>query len=344
MGDRENLFYKLLIFRSRGIGAVKYHELIRDSGSAEAAVESLHVSGELMDSVKREIELAESIGVKYLTDDSDLFPEIYKSVRNHAPIISVRGNINTLKKKTVGIVGTRHASAAGIKFTSTLAHEFSSNGFAVVSGMAMGTDTAAHSGALLNSGDSETIAVLAGGVDYIWPSENEKLYREILMRGAVISDMPVGFVPVASNFIARNRIVAGISERLILGEADEKSGSVTTANFALEYGRQLWAIPGHPSDERSVGPNRFIANGLAKLCGGSNDFFANNVSDDHKKHQTSNKEILSNELLDLIGSIPVSEDVLTNIVKKNISQISSELVVLELNGLIKKTAFGYVRV
>jgi DNA processing protein len=238
------------------------------------------------------------------------------------------------------MVGTRHATAAGMEFMSELAHEFAKRGYAVVSGMAMGTDSAAHNGALRDSGDSQTIAVLAGGVDYIWPLENEKLYHEIIERGCVVSDMPVGFKPVANNFISRNRVVAGLSSELILGEADEKSGSVATANFVLELGRRLWAIPSHPSDERSVGPNRFIASGSAKLCSGASDFFASSS----KKNGGKEKNETTSMRFDLIGSVPVSENVLTGLVKKSISEIAPELVRLELDGLVKKTSGGYVRV
>lgn len=334
------LYYKLLLLRTKGIGAVKYGELIKDCGSAEAAVESIQVSGGLMDTVKREMDLAESLGIKYISDDSDEFPQSYKNIHAHAPIISVRGNAKTLLKKTVGIVGTRHATAFAMNFISNLASEFAKRDYAVVSGMAMGTDTAAHKGALSDSGDSVTIAVLAGGVDYVWPKENEKLYSEMMERGCVISDMPVGFKPIANNFIARNRIVAGISEIMILGEADEKSGSVATANFAIEAGIPLWAIPGHPADERSAGPNRFIKNGMAKLCVGAEDFFQ--ICD--KKNLKTKYENVETELLDFIGSAPVSESVLTSLAKKNISEIKSRLVVLELSGLVKKVDGGYVRV
>ena len=336
----DDLFYQLLVFRSKGIGAIKYHELIEDCGGPEAAVEYLQVSGELMDSVRREIDLAEQLGIKYIADDSPDFPAAYKSVRNHAPILSFLGNIKTFSKKTAGMVGTRHATAHGMKFMSELAHEFAKRGHAVVSGMAMGTDSAAHSGALLDAGDLATIAVLAGGVDYIWPKENKKLYREIIERGLVLSDMPPGFVPVANNFIARNRVVAGLSEILILGEADEKSGSVATANMTLEIGRPLWAIPGHPSDGRSAGPNRFIAEGKAKLCSGAGDFFQS-AEKNAKKNQSENSKSI---LLNLIGSVPVSESVLTSLAKKNISETLAELVVLELSGRVKKVDGGYVRV
>jgi DNA processing protein len=152
--------------------------------------------------------------------------------------------------------------------------------------------------------------------------------------------MPVGFKPAQNNFIARNRVVAGLSSRLVLGEADEKSGSVATANFILELGRELWAIPSHPSDGRSAGPNRLIAEGRAKLCSGAADFF--NVPQKKNGGKEKNKD--PSGLLDFIGGVPVSENVLTGLVKKSVSEIASELVLLELDGLVKKTGGGYVRV
>ena len=334
----ESLFARLLIFRSKGIGAIKYHELIKDFGGPEGAVRALAVSGDLIDSVRNEIDMAMRLGVKYITDDMPEFPAHYKSLRGHSPILSVRGDIKTLSKKTVGIVGTRHASAAGIKFTTELATEFAKHGFAVVSGMAMGTDTAAHKGALNAESDAATIAVLAGGVDYIWPLENERLYHQIIERGAIVSDMPVGYVPVANNFIARNRIVAGLSERLILGEADAKSGSVATAEMALEAEVPLWAIPSHPSDERSVGPNRFIKDGRAKLVSGIFDFFG------VARGEKSPSKKTESDLLNFIGAVPVSESVLTSLAKKNIQEVTSELIRLELLDLVKKTEGGFVRV
>ena len=334
----EDLFARLLIFRSKGIGATKYHELICDFGGPEGAIKEISVSGELIDSVRREIDMAMSLGITYITDDMPEFPLHYKALGSHAPILSVRGNIKTLSMKTVGIVGTRHASAAGIKFTSELAGEFAQRGFVIVSGMAMGTDTAAHRGALRIGDNIVTLAVLAGGVDYIWPLENERLYYEIIERGAIVSDMPVGYIPVAKNFIARNRIVAGLSESLILGEADEKSGSVATAQMALQAGRPLWAIPSHPSDERGAGPNRFIKEGRAKLLGHVYDFFGS-VAD-----STETIKKIDSSLIDFIGALPVSVSVLTSLAKKNIQEVSAELIRLELLDLIRKTDGGYVRV
>ncbi|MDR1027758.1 MAG: DNA-protecting protein DprA [Rickettsiales bacterium] len=335
-----DLFNKLLIIRTRGIGAVKYRELIDAFGGAEGAVEELRIAGDQIDSVRREIDLAMSLGIKYIDDDAPEFPAIYKSAKNHSPVLAVRGCEAALAKVSVGIVGTRHATAAAMRFTSELAGEFARRNICVVSGMAMGTDSAAHAGALSVAGEN-TIAVLAGGADYIWPLENEKLYYEIIERGAIVSDQATGYKPVANNFIARNRVVAGLSEKLILGEADEKSGSVATAGFALELGRALWAIPGHPSDGRSAGPNRFIAEGAAKLCRGAVDFFQ--FAEKTTGQRPAAKEGQS-ALLDLIGNIPANENVLASLAKKSVSEILAELVVLELGGMVRKTAGGFVRV
>ena len=184
-----------------------------------------------------------------------------------------------------------------------------------------------------------TVAVLAGGVDYIWPVENERLYYEILERGVVVSDMPVGFVPKGTNFVQRNRIIAGIGEKLILSEADSNSGSMKTAEFAQEYGRKIYAIPSHPADSRAVGPNSLIRSGAAILCMGATDFFTekNSVKKTEKTRESENP------ILDKIGTVPVSESVLAEIVGKSILEIKRELVMLELQGLIRKCDSGYVR-
>jgi DNA processing protein len=251
----------------------------------------------------------------------------------------VRGNIETLKRESVAMVGTRHATATGMNFMADMAYEFAKHAIPVVSGMAMGTDSAAHRGALRANGNMNTIAVLAGGVDYIWPVENERLYHEILERGVIVSEMPIGFMPVGSNFVQRNRIIAGICSKLIVGEADSQSGSMKTAGFAHEYGRKIYAIPSHPADSRAVGPNSLIRSRVAILCQGVQDFFKNAIPD----KKTEKKFESENILLDNIGTVPVSESVLAEIVGKNISEIKRDLVVLELQGLIQKNDSGYVR-
>ncbi len=338
-----DLFEKLLILRTPRVGPVRYNELMGRFGTAAAAIDFLGADDALRDAVRREMDRAAELNIHYISDTDVLYPAALKDVKNHPPVITVRGNLTALQKDAVAMVGTRHATAAGMRLVADLANRFADNNYAVVSGMAIGTDTGAHRGALRASGDAVTIAVLAGGVDYIWPLENESLYHEILARGAVISEMPVGFVPVAQNFVQRNRWVAALAQQLILGEADIKSGSMTTARFAYDFGRMIYAIPSHPTDSRSVGPNTLIREGIAKLCMGVDDFFVV----DKKENQNKKIEIKiekENSILDKIGTVPVSESVLAEIVKKTISEIKSELVVLELQGLVRKVDSGYVRV
>ena len=331
------LLNKLLILRMPGVGAVRYNKLLEEYGDVASVVDSLNLDSEYVDSVKREIDRANDLGIKYICDDDALYPTNLLNVKNHPPIISVRGNVETLKKKMVAMVGTRHATAAGIDFMSNMANVFAEHGFAVVSGMAMGIDSAAHMGALHVGGDSQTVAVLAGGVDYIWPLENENLYYEIMERGVLISEMPVGTNPVASNFIQRNHWIAALADLLIIGEADTKSGSMTTARFAIDYGKSVFAVPGHPSDPRSGGPNSLIKNGMATLCMSSKDFFDEEKEQNHKKNNA-----MENDVLDKIGMIPVSESVLAKLVKKTVPEIKADLVMLELQGLIRKVDAGYV--
>lgn len=337
-----DLFEKLLILRTQKIGPARYNDLVARFGSVVAAADSLKSDGAHVDMVRREMDMAAKLGIEYVADDDVRYPPALRMIKNHPPVISVRGNISTLSKPVVSMVGTRHATMAGMDFMAQLADSFASHGYAVASGMAMGTDTAAHRGALRAGVHDVTIAVLAGGVDYIWPLENESLYYEILERGCVVSEMPVGYKPIATNFVQRNRIVAGLCNTLILGEADMKSGSMTTARFAIEYGRHVYAIPSHPSDLRAFGPNSLIRSGNATLCMGVSDFFAS-VKNDAQNKKNEKKDDSKNSLIDVLGTIPVSESVLAEVVKKSVSEIKSELVVLELQGIVRKVDGGYVR-
>lgn len=339
-----DLFDKLLILRSPGVGPVAYEKLVKQFGSVKGAADTVRDNVDLCDSVMREIDAANKLNVHFVCDDDSLYPVSLRNAKGHPPVICVRGNLETLKRPMVGIVGTRHATAVGMRMVGELAESFAAHSVAVVSGMAIGTDTAAHVGALRTDGDMQTVAVLGGGVDYIWPLENESLYWKIVERGAVISEMPIGFVPRGTNFVQRNRWIAGLSQKLILSEADLKSGSMRTAQFALDLGRELWAIPSHPSDARAAGPNSLIASHMAKLCSGVTDFFGTCekvVENNGFDEKNSDSE---NNLLDALGTIPVSESVLADVVKKSISEIKRDLVVLELRGLIRKTDMGYVRI
>ncbi len=173
------------------------------------------------------------------------------------PLITVLGHAHLLRKEGISIVGTRNASANGMRFAARLAASCGDAGYVVVSGMARGIDTAANSAALKRG----SVAVLAGGVDHIYPYENRELYRKLSDNGAVVSEMGLGFVPTARHFPRRNRIIAGLTSGTLIVEAPRKSGAMITARYALEQGRDVFAVPGSPQDERSAGPNALLRDG-----------------------------------------------------------------------------------
>jgi DNA processing protein len=161
----------------------------------------------------------------------------------------------------VAIVGARNASALGRKFAFTLAQDLTQAGLAIASGLARGIDTAAHEGALKDG----TVAALAGGVDVVYPPENQKLYDAIRAEGAIISEMRLGEAPQARHFPRRNRLISGLARGLVVVEAAERSGSLITANYALEQGREVFAVPGSPLDPRAKGANRLIREGATLI-------------------------------------------------------------------------------
>ncbi len=327
---------RLTLIRMDGVGPVKYNQLINEFGSARSALDNLAIKDSLHDSVSREIELMNRKGSEFIFDDDPRYPVNLKSMHGHPPVISVLGNPDTLSKESVAMVGTRNASANGLKFMGQLSYEFAENGFLVVSGMAMGSDAAAHQGALKSSKNNVTVAVLAGGVDQPWPIENESLYKSIIERGCVISDMPIGTKPIAKYFVKRNQLVAGISNQMILGEATDKSGSMITANHMIKLSRPVFAIPSHPTDPRSFGPNSLIKSGQATLCMGITDFFKKDTKINEKKIQ------VESNILELLSQKPLSESEISLILNKNVSDIKKELVILEINGSIIRVEGGFI--
>jgi DNA processing protein len=185
------------------------------------------------------------------------YPPLLRAVEDAPPMISVLGSPHLLQKPMIALVGARNASLAGRKRAHRLAGELALGGYVVVSGLARGIDGAAHEGALSGG----TVAVLAGGVDHIYPPEHGDLYRRIAEAGAVLSEQAPGTVPQASFFPRRNRIISGMSLGVLVVEAGLKSGSLITARQALEQGREIFAVPGAPEDPRAAGPNSLIRQG-----------------------------------------------------------------------------------
>ncbi len=197
------------------------------------------------------------------------FPTGLRALDPPPPLIAVLGQLPLLKRDMVAVVGARNASALGIKFATRLAADLGAAGLAVVSGLARGIDHAAHRGALATG----TVAVVAGGVDVVYPPEHQMLYDEMKDRGALVSEMPLGMAPLSRHFPRRNRLISGMARGVVVIEAAERSGSLITANYALEQGREVFAVPGSPLDPRAKGGNRLIRDG-AMLTESADDVLA----------------------------------------------------------------------
>jgi DNA processing protein len=216
-----------------------------------------------------EIEALNRLGGRLIAAVEPDFPPGLGVLEPPPPLISVIGHVPVLKRDMVGIVGARNASALGIKFATRLAADLGQAGLVVVSGLARGIDHAAHTGSL----ETGTVAVVAGGVDVIYPPEHQALYHDIRNRGAIVSEMPLGMAPLSRHFPRRNRLISGMARGVVVIEAAERSGSLITANYALEQGREVFAVPGSPLDPRAKGANRLIREGAA-LTEGADDVLA----------------------------------------------------------------------
>ena len=212
---------------------------------------------------RKEYDAARSAGARMLALGSAEYPANLAAVEAAPPLLWCLGDPATARPETVAIVGARNASALALRFTETLARDLGARGHAVASGRARGIDAAAHRGAL----ETGTVAVLAGGVDSLWPPQNADLYDAIRARGAILSERPMGYQGRAQDFPRRNRLVSGLSRGIVVAEGAERSGSLITARFAGEQGRDVMAVPGSPLDPRAGGCNLLIREGATLIRG-----------------------------------------------------------------------------
>ena len=220
------------------------------------------------DWVEKEIGLIEKQDIVFLTLRHSDFPNSRLSIPNPPPYLYVKGTIYKKDENAIAVVGTRVPTQYGISAAEGISRELAGSGITIVSGMARGIDAAAHRGALAANG--RTIAVLGSGIDVIYPSDNKKLYEQIISNGAVVSEFPIGMSPLAENFPQRNRIISGLVKGVLVVEASEKSGSLITAGLALDYGRDVFALPGNITSFKSKGANKLIKQG-AKLVEDARD-------------------------------------------------------------------------
>jgi DNA processing protein len=262
----------LRLIRSPHVGPRTFRALVNHFGGARAALEalpSLAQRGGAAGAVQvwphaeaeRELAAGQKLGVAFVALGEPDYPQRLQMIDDAPPLLAVRGQMEALSRPMVAIVGSRNASGAGLKFTQRIAHELGEAGFAVVSGLARGIDAAAHAASL----SSGTIAVLAGGHERVYPPEHVSLADSILADGAVLSEMPLGWEPRASDFPRRNRLISGLSLGVVIVEAAKRSGSLITARFALEQGREVFAVPGSPLDPRAEGTNGLIKQGATPV-------------------------------------------------------------------------------
>lgn len=257
----------LRLIRSRKVGPATFHRLMAEHGSAQTALAALpdmaraagidNYAPCTRSAAEAEIEAGRRAGARLITWDHSDYPTHLREIAEAPPILWVRGDMSVLNRLPVAVIGARNASSLGLRMARGLASGLAESGAAVIAGLARGIDTIAHE-ATLNTG---TIAVMAGGIDMIYPAENAALAESICETGLLISERPPGTEAVARHFPARNRIISGLSRAVVVIEAAQRSGSLITARCALDQGREVMAVPGHPMDARASGCNMLIRDG-----------------------------------------------------------------------------------
>ncbi len=266
----------LQLIRCENVGPRTFRTLLNRHGGAAQALAALPelirkgggrpIRIATRDSVLREWEHAEKLSARFIALGEPDYPQALRDIDAPPPLIAVRGRPEIFARPMVALVGSRNASAAGLAMTEKLARALGAAKYGVVSGLARGIDACAHRATLA----SGTVGVLAGGLDRPYPPENVALIEEIIERGAVVSEMPFGYEPRGKDFPRRNRIVSGLSLATVVVEAARRSGSLITARFAQEQGREVFAVPGSPLDPRAEGANDLIRDG-ANLCANAQD-------------------------------------------------------------------------
>jgi DNA processing protein len=349
----------LRLIRTENVGPVTFRQLLNRTGSAEAAIADLpRLSSRVgigtkvptIAEAEDEIATLDKMGGRLVASSEPDYPALLHYISAAPPLVSIIGGERLDLLRTVAIVGARNASAAGQRMTQMLAGDLGARGYTTVSGLARGIDAAAHKASL----STGTIAVLAGGMDRVYPEENIPLARSILENGGMLlSEMPMGWQPRAQDFPRRNRLVSGLSLGVVVVEAAKKSGSLITARLALEQNRDVFAVPGSPLDPRAEGGNHLIQEG-AKLVTSAEDIIetlsaadpsrANLLEPDWEPDlgggftdpEPSNSDRA--RLIEALSPTPVAVDHLIGAAGLSVTVIQTLLLELDLAGQIEWSA------
>jgi DNA processing protein len=345
------------------VGPIGFYALLRRFGSARAAIEALPrlarrgdrgrtVAAMTRAAAETELHGLTRLGARLVCRGEPLYPRALAAVEDAPPILTVRGQAALLARPIVAVVGARNASATGRRLARDLAAALGRGGLAVISGLARGIDAAAHLGAL----ETGTIAVQAGGVDTVYPEENRSLYEAIVRQGTLVAELPLGTEPQARHFPRRNRIISGMALGVVVVEAAAHSGSLITARYALEQGREIFAVPGSPLDPRCRGSNDLLRHGatlaetaedvlsqLAPLRGGefAPRFVPEVVAGDPPTSGGGGPEAAADEaglalVLRLLGPAPVPVDELVRQCQLSAATVATLVLELELAGRVER--------
>jgi len=359
LADHQRMAWLRLI-RSENIGPITFVELIKRFGTASNALEALpditrrsygkSTTIASREQAEHEFAAIQAIGGQIVCLGEPGYPSALHAADAPPPVLTVLGSTSILSQNAIAFVGSRNASLAGMKLTRRLAADVTSSGYVTVSGLARGIDSAAHHASV----KAGTVAVMAGGVDHIYPSENEALARTIVdSGGALISEMPLGWQPRARDFPRRNRIIAGMALGLVVVEAAHRSGSLISARLANEMGRLVFAVPGSPLDPRSQGTNHLIQQG-AQLITNADDILQaldpiterpaqspysldedRNASRDMESPPDNNERV---RLVDSLGHTPVHIDEILRHADMDPGKVQMVLLELDLAGKIERHA------
>jgi len=375
-GNSANIRNWLKLVRAQGVGSTIFIRLLKHFGSVEAALGAS--AGELAKvedigqktaeeicrtrdkfDVEKEIALAEKLGVWIINIEDDRFPVLLKKIYDPPPVLYIKGTLEKSDSFAIAIVGSRRCSYYGSEQASRFAHLLASIGVTIVSGMARGIDSAAHSGAL--SANGRTFAVQGCGLARIFPPENKQLFEKISQNGACISELPLEYEPLAENFPPRNRIIAGLSLAVIVVEAMSRSGALITARAALENDREVMAIPGKVDSPLSKGPHSLIKQG-AKLIESVEDVIEafEYLQNDFKEYvsQSTGKSIqnvekslfdvsqlnltdVERKMFDCLNNEPVHIEQIITQTGISAGKVNAALVSLRLKGIVKQLPADY---
>ncbi len=325
---------RLRLSRTRRIGPAGFQEALAHFGSAQSACRQLSVTPEA--EIVREEEQLDQLGGRFIVIGDADYPAALAALPDAPPVLSALGDVSLASRRSLAVVGAREASFAGKRFAAQMATDLGAAGFCVNSGLARGIDTAAHEAAL----PTGTVAVLAGGIDQIYPLQNAGLYNAIAAQGLILSEMPLGTPAIARSFPRRNRIVSGLSLGVVVIEAAERSGSLITAHRAAEQGREVFVVPGSPMDPRYGGSNILLKDGAILTCN-ANDIISvfgappaarQAVGKPHEKPPIMGTEAV----VEALGSVPTAVDELVRRCQVSAATVAEVLLSLELEGRLER--------